>query len=173
MNLADGVSSVFKIPSPFSRLQLNNLNSSAFCKAAMLRQGSGITRAMQYTNDHKLVFIVLVVDSVIAGETNAQAWREIVARGPGQRKIPQRLAILFDPVDEARCSGIEGFDGDVEPDFSKVGFCRFGQTEGERSANSFLPRAMMFSVSKSFTRPSATSARPASISALSAASSSI
>jgi toxin ParE1/3/4 len=43
---------------------------------------------------------------------------------------------------------------------------------GERSADSFLPRAVIRSVSKSLTRPAATSANPLSMSALSAASSS-
>ncbi len=83
----------------------------------MLRQGSGITRAMQDANDHKLLFIVLVVDRVIAGETYAQTGREVVARGRGKREITQRLAILIDPVDKARCSGLGGFDGNVKPDF--------------------------------------------------------
>jgi hypothetical protein len=50
---------------------------------------------------------------------------------------------------------------------------RVGQAEGERSANSFLPRAMMLPASKSLTRPAATSAKPLSISVLSAANSSI
>ena len=128
---------------------------------------------MQDANDHKLIFIVLVVDGVITGETNAQPGRVVVARGRGEREITQRLAILFDPVDEARCSGLGGFDGNVNPDFSKVGFRRFGQTEGERSANSFLPRSTMRAASKFLTRPAATSASPASMSALSAANSSI
>ena len=92
--------------------------ASAFCKAPMLRQGSGITRTMQDANDHKLLFIVQIVDGVIARKTYAQSGREVVARGRGERKITQRLAILFDPVDEARCSGLGGFDGNVEPDFS-------------------------------------------------------
>jgi hypothetical protein len=83
----------------------------------MLRQGSDITRAVQDANDHKLVFVVLVVDRVIAGETYAQPGREVVARGGGERKITQRLAILFDPVDEARCIGLGRFDGNVKPDF--------------------------------------------------------
>jgi hypothetical protein len=72
----------------------------------VLRQGGGITRTMQDANDHKLALIVLVVDGVIAGETYAQAGREVVARWGGERKITQRLAILFDPVDQARCSGL-------------------------------------------------------------------
>ena len=147
--------------------------NSALCKAAMLRQGSGITRTMQDANDHKLMFIVVVVDRVIARETYAQAGREVVARGGGERKIPQRFAILFDPVDKARRSRLGGFDGDVKPDFGEVGFRRLGQAEGERSANSFLPRSTMRAASKSLTRPAATSASPASISAFSAANSSI
>ena len=95
----------------------NRGRNSALCKAAMLRQGSGIARAMQDANDHKLMFVVLVVDGVIARETYAQAGREILARGRGERKIQQRLAILFDPVDKARCSRLGGFDGNVKPDF--------------------------------------------------------
>ena len=35
------------------------------------------------------------------------------------------------------------FDSNVRPDFGQVGFGRIGQAEGERVANSFLPRAMI------------------------------
>ena len=139
----------------------------------MLRQGSCISGTMQHPNDHKLMLIVQVVDGIVARKTDAQAGRKVVSRRGGKWKMKQRIAILLDPVYEPRCGRLGGFDGDVEPDFGKVGFRRVGQAKGERSANSFLPRSTMRAASKSLTRPAATSARPASISALSAASSSI
>ena len=139
----------------------------------MLGQNSGVARAMQDANDHKLALVMHVIDGVIAGETDAQARRKMLTRGRGERKMPQRLAIAFDLVNEPPCRRLGGFDGNVEPNLREVGFCRVGQAEGERSANSFLPRAMILSASKSFTRPAATSANPLSMSVLSAASSSI
>ena len=72
---------------------------------------------MQDANDHKLIVIVLVVDGVIARETYAQPGREVIARRSGKREITQRLAILFDPVDEARRGCLGGFDGNVKPNF--------------------------------------------------------
>ena len=128
---------------------------------------------MQDANDHDRVLVMHIVDGVITGETDAQVGREVLARGRSEWKMPQRFAILFDPVDESRCCRLRGLDSDVEPDFGKVGFRRLGQAEGERSANSFLPRSTMRAVSKFLTWPAATSARPASISAFSAANSSI
>jgi hypothetical protein len=65
--------------------------------------------------------------------------------------MKQRVAILFDLVNEARRCRLGDLDGDVEPDFGKVGFRRLGQAEGERSANSFLPRSTMRAVSKFLT----------------------
>jgi hypothetical protein len=149
------------------------LASSAFRKAAVLRQGGGITRAVQNADDNDLAFVVQVVEGVIARKTDTQPRRKILARGRSERKMPQRFAILLDPVDEPRGYRLGSLDGNIEPDFGEVGFRSVGQAEGERSANSFLPRSTMRAASKFLTRPAATSARPASISALRAANSSI
>jgi hypothetical protein len=147
--------------------------ASAFSKTAVLGQCGCISGSMQHPNDHELMLIVQVVDGIGAGKTDAQAGRKVVSRRGGKWKMKQRIAILLDPVYEPRRGRLGGFDGDVEPDFGEVGFRRVGQAEGERSANSFLPRSTMRAASKFLTRPAATSARPASISAFSAANSSI
>lgn len=96
--------------------------------------------------------------------------RYVQVRQAGNEAV---LAIGLDLVDEPRCGRLRGFGRNVKPDFGEVGFGCVGQAEGERSDSSFLPRAMILSASKSFTRPAATSANPLSISILSAASSSI
>ena len=139
----------------------------------MLGQSRGVARAVQDANDHKLALVMHVIDSVVTREADTKPGRKIFAGRSGQGKVPERLAITLDLVDEPVRSRLRSFDGKVKPDFGEVGFCRLGQAEGERSANSFLPLAMMRSASKSFTRPAATSARPLSMSVLSAASSSI
>src|SRR6202050_1042698 len=66
--------------------------------------------------------------------------------------------------------GFGGFFGEVAPNLSQVYFCCLGKAEVDRSANSFLPRAMMRLASNLASRPSATSARPRSISGFSSAS---
>src|ERR1700733_8836307 len=119
------------------------------------------------------MLVVQVVDGVVAGETDAQPSRKIFPRRRCKGEVKKPVAIVLDLVDEARRCCPRGFDGDVEPNFGKVGFRRVSYAEGERSDNSFLPRSTMRAASKSLTRPATTSARPASISALSAASSSI
>ena len=139
----------------------------------MLSQSGGIASAVQNPHDHDRVLVVQIVDGVIARKAHTQARCEILPRGGGKRKMQQWIAILFDPVDQARRCRLGSFAGDIEPDFGKVGFRRLGQAEGERSANSFLPRSTMRAASKSLTRPAATSARPASMSAFKAVSSSI
>jgi hypothetical protein len=92
----------------------------------MLRESGGITRAMQDTNEHDLSFIVQIVDGVIAGKAHTQARREIIARGRGERKITQRLAIVFDAVDQTRRGRLGSFASDIEPNFSEVGFGLLG-----------------------------------------------
>jgi len=59
---------------------LSPLATSAFRKAAALRQGGSITRAVQDANDHDLSFVVQIVDGVIARKTDAQARRKILSR---------------------------------------------------------------------------------------------
>jgi hypothetical protein len=128
---------------------------------------------MQDTNDHDLSLIAQEVNRIISRETDAQARRNILTRGRGVGEMTQRLAIILDFIDQTVRSRFRGFDSNVEPDFGEVSLGRVGQAEGERSANSFLPRAIMRVASKSLTRPAATSASPASMSVFSAASSSI
>ena len=135
----------------------------------MLGHSRGVARTMEDADDYELAFVMKVIDGVVAGEADAK----LFARRAGHRETTERLAIALDLVYEPVRCRFGSFDGDVKPDFGEVGFGRVGQAEGERSANSFLPLAMMRSASKSFTRPAATSAKPLSMSLLSAASSSI
>jgi hypothetical protein len=72
---------------------------------------------VQNTHDYDLSFVAQIVDGVVAGKTHAQAGREILARGRGERKISQRFAILFDAVDQARRGLFGSFASDIEPDF--------------------------------------------------------
>jgi hypothetical protein len=81
---------------------------------------------VQDANDHDRVLVMHIVDGVITGETDAQAGREVLARGRSKWKMPQRFAILFDPVNESRCCRLGGFASDIEPNFSEVGFGLFG-----------------------------------------------
>jgi hypothetical protein len=92
----------------------------------VLRQGCGVTRAMQDANNHERILVMHIVDGAIAGKTHAQAWREILARGRGERKISKGFAILLDLVDESRRSRLGSFTSNIEPDFGKVGFGLLG-----------------------------------------------
>jgi hypothetical protein len=143
------------------------------CLRRQRRQNRHDGPKQQDTNNHELTFIVHVVDGIIAREADPQAGRKTGTCRCGKREMKQWLAIGLDLVDEPRCGRLRGFGRNVKPDFGEVGFGCVGQAEGERSDSSFLPRAMILSASKSFTRPAATSANPLSISILSAASSSI
>jgi hypothetical protein len=96
--------------------------SSFLCKATVLSQGGGIARAVQNADDHDRALVTDIVDRVITRKTHAQAGRKVVARWRGKRKIPQRFAILFDAVDQARRGRLGGFASDIEPNFSEVGF---------------------------------------------------
>jgi hypothetical protein len=70
----------------------------------MLRQRGGIAGAVQDANDHKLFFVMQVVDGVVAGEAYPQTGGKILTRGRGEREMAQRLAIILDFVDQARRS---------------------------------------------------------------------
>jgi hypothetical protein len=107
-------------------LRVVHLGTSSFRKTAMLRQGGGVTRAVQNANEYDLSFVMQIVDGVIAGKAHAQAGCEILARGRGEWKISQRFAIMFDAVDQARRGRLGGFAGDIEPNFSEVGFGLIG-----------------------------------------------
>src|ERR1017187_2409251 len=85
--------------------------------------------------------------------------------------MQQRGKSLLDRFQEARSDHLRRFGGKVSPDLGQIGLSRLGQSEDERDANSFLPRSTICLVSKSFTRPAATSARPCSMSVLRAVSS--
>ncbi len=112
-----------------------------------------------------------VIDGVGRMEDHAQACAELLAPGAYERRVQQRREFCLDGVEKARGDGLRRFGGDVSPDFGEIALGRFGQSEDERVANSFLPRSTIFFASKSLTRPAATSARPLSMSDLRAASS--
>jgi hypothetical protein len=139
----------------------------------MFGQGCGVARPMEDADDDKVTLVVDIVDGVVAGKADPQTGRKILSRRSGQRKTKQRVAIPLDLVDEARRGCLGSLDRNVEPDIGEIGLRRVGQAEGERFANSFLPRSTIRPASKFLTRPAATSVRPALISALSAANSSI
>ena len=97
----------------------------------------------------------------------------MLTRRAGERKLEKWVAIVLNSFDQSRCGRLGGLDGKVVPNLGEIGFRRLRQTEDERTANSFLPRSTMLAESKSLIRPAATSARPASMSALRADNSSI
>jgi hypothetical protein len=68
----------------------------------VVRQGSGIAGAMQNANDHDLSLVVQIVDSIVAGETDAQARCKILTRRRGVGKMAHGLAVILDLVDQAR-----------------------------------------------------------------------
>jgi hypothetical protein len=109
-----------------AQLSGSPMATSSFRKTAVLCQGGSVTRAVQNANEHDLSFVIQIVDGVIAGKAHTQARREILARGRGERKITQRLAILFDAVDKTRCGRLGSFASDIEPNFSEVGFGLLG-----------------------------------------------
>src|SRR5580658_1186812 len=103
---------------------------------------------MKHTHDDKLRLLANVVDRVIALKRDTQSSRKLVTRRARRGEVKQAHACRFDLVDQLRRGGF-GIDGNVSPDFGKVGFRRIGQAEVERLANSFLPRAMMAAASNS------------------------
>ena len=102
-------------------------------------------------------------------KNNTQVCAKLLPSRSHQRETQEWLEVSFDRGHKSRRDLLRGFGGEVEPDFREVIFGRVSYTEGERAANSFLPRSTILLVSKSLTRPAATSARPLSISAWSAA----
>jgi hypothetical protein len=106
----------------------------------MLGNGSGVTRAVQHADNHDGFGGRRVVDGVRVMEYHAERGRELRPRRSGVRKVTERLTRRFNCLDEARGDFGRGFGCDVEPDFGEVGLCGVRQVEGERSANSFLPR---------------------------------
>ena len=74
------------------------------------------------------------------------------SRGSEQKPTDETvedLVQLAEELDETRRRRYGSFDGEIIPNLGEVGFGRVGQAEGERSANSFLPLAIILSASKS------------------------
>lgn len=80
---------------------------------------------------------------------HTQASGKLLAGRTGKRKVPQWLKRRLDRGDKSRGNSLRCFDRESGPDFGKVVFGRIGQEEGERAANSFLPRSMIRAASKS------------------------
>ena len=121
---------------------------------------------MKDANDDQLAINRQVIDGVGRMENHAQACAELLAPGPDQWRMQEWGEFRFDSFQKSRSDGLGRFGGDVIPDLGEIVLGCIGQSEDERDANSFLPRSTIFFVSKSLTRPAATSARPLSISAL-------
>lgn len=153
------------------RMELQSAFDPSCAKLTAFDQGRHVARPMQHPDDHNLVGIRQVVDGVSAVKNHAQARCQFFPGGSHQGKFLHLREAAGKIGDEARRYRLGSLQRQISPDFGKVGFRRFGQAEGERAANSFLPRSTMRSASKSATRPWATSASPRSISAFSAATS--
>ena len=138
-----------------------------FTETSSCRQGYGVARSMQNTNDHHLILVMHIVDCIAAFERDAKASRQLLAQWPRAREDAQRLAGCLDVFDEPGRNRLTGLSSDIGPGLGQVCFCRGSQPEEERPANSLLPCSTMRETSKSSTRPAATSARPTSMSALS------
>ncbi len=126
----------------------------------MIGNGCNITRAVQYPDNDHGIRERLVIDGIWAVEGYAEARSNLIPWSTSKREYPQRLERRFDCMNEARRDRLGCFRGDVEPDFGQISLGGFGQTDGERAANSFFPLSMMRSALKSFTRPSARSVKP-------------
>ncbi len=70
------------------------------CEAPALCECLNIPRAMDDANDHNGVRKRFVVDGIRAMKRDAQAWRELLAQGTGQRKMPQRFEMRLDGPDK-------------------------------------------------------------------------
>lgn len=140
-------------------------------EASLVGDRGGLAGAMKDADDDQLAAGGQVIDGVGTMEGDTQARGKLLARRADERREQQRGEFRLDGIDKERGDGFRCFGGDVRPNFRQIGLGRIRQSEDERAANSFLPRSTIFLVSKSVTRPAATSARPLSMSALSAASS--
>ena len=125
-----------------------------------------IARAVQHPNNHHSIARA-AGNRWRRGRGKSRADRAQTASrsGPasGKRRNGSHAAMIAAMTREAMSA--DASEAMREPDFGEVGLGGIGQAEGERPANSFLPRSMMRSASKSCTRPSARSARPLSMSA--------
>jgi hypothetical protein len=97
-------------------------------KAAPLRQGSGIARSVQYTDNHDLRVPNHVVDRVIAVKRYSQAPAQLFAARPGERKFLHLRECRCDRGEQPRRCRLASFERDIGPDFRKIGFRRISQT---------------------------------------------
>jgi hypothetical protein len=81
---------------------------------------------MQYANDDQFAFVGTVVDHVISDKARAQTWSKLLPRGAGKREVTERLTRVFDLVEQPRRRRLRRLQGDIGPDFRKVGFGRVG-----------------------------------------------
>lgn len=153
------------------RRNLDRLDRASWPEPSLICDGGCVACAVQDANYDQLAIGGQVIDGVGGMEDHAQAWAELLAPGPYEGRVQQRREFCLDGFEKARGDGLRRFGGDVSPDFGEIALGRLGQSEDERVANSFLPRSTIFFVSKSLTRPAATSARPLSMSDLRAVSS--
>src|SRR5574338_629881 len=140
-------------------------------EAASLGEGGSIPGAMQDADHGQLGGTGDVIDGVGALESHAQPLGELLTGRADSGMAAELLHLVVNPGQLLGGRGLGGFDGQIYPDFGEVGFSGVGQTEGERPANSFLPRSMILSMSKSVTRPAERSAIPLLMSARRASSS--
>ncbi len=146
------------------------MDRASWLESSLICDGGCVGGAVQDSHNDQLAIGGQVID-VGRMEDHAQAWAELLAPGGYERRVQQRREFCLDGFEKVRGDGLRRLGGDVSPDFGKIALGRVGQSEDERVANSFLPRATIFFASKSSTRPAATSARPLSMSDLRAASS--
>jgi hypothetical protein len=95
-------------------------------KAAVRSQGSRVACAVQDAHNHKLALVMHVIDGVVARESSAQPWREMLAQGRRLGKMPKRLASILDLVDQPRRRRLGSFAGNIKPNLGKIEFCRVG-----------------------------------------------
>ena len=79
-----------------------------------------ITRAMKHAYHHKPMVAMLVIDSVSSGKTQTESWRELLTRGPGQRKMAEKLARIHDLLDNPSRDRLRSLGGEVGPNFCNV-----------------------------------------------------
>jgi hypothetical protein len=77
-------------------------------------------------DDHDRVRLRQVVDGVGAVERDTKARGKLVARGTGERKVPQWLKGLLDRIDKTGRDRLRRFECERRPDFGEVGFGRVG-----------------------------------------------
>jgi hypothetical protein len=74
-------------------------------------------------------------------KSHPQAGAEFFAPGAYQRRVQQDPEFDLYRDQKPRRRRFRGLGGDVGPDCRKVSLGRLGQAQGQRFANSFLPRS--------------------------------